>query len=147
MSGNLPFRLCLIVPFLFSVLLASAQTKEEHTLAELAPQMKFVCTSDVVLGRVTASFASYPEYEQQMRALASPSLRSENLLPLLHHPDPKIRTLAIIALYDKGDPKMLPAVVALADDHSPTYSRPQPLALTSGMIVEPWLPNARFPPV
>jgi hypothetical protein len=138
MSGNLPVRLCVIVFLLLSVLLAKAQTKEEHTLAELAPQIKFVCTSDIVLGRVTTSFASYPEYERQMRALASPSLQFEKLLPLLHHPDPKIRTLAMIALYDKGDPKMLPAVVALADDHSPTYSCPQPLALTSGMIVDPW---------
>ena len=138
MSGNLPFRLCLIVFLLFSVLLANAQTAEEQTLTGLAPKIKFVCASQVVLGQITSPFAGYPEYDQQMRALASPSLRFENLLPLLHHPDPKIRTLAIIALYEKGDPKMLPAVVALADDHSPTYSCPQPLALATGMTVDPW---------
>ena len=128
---------CLLV-FVLSPVPALAQTTEEQTLAELAPKIKFVCASQVVLGQVTPSSASYPEYEQQMRALANPSLRFENLLPLLHHADPKIRTLAIIALYDKNDPKMLPAVVALAEDHFPTYSCPQALALTTGMAVDPW---------
>ena len=137
-----PF-LGLLVALLSSLLSAQllpahAQTTEEQTLASLAPEIKFVCASDVILGRKTSSFVSYPEYEHQMRELANPSLRSENLLPLLQHSDPKVRTLAIIALFDQGDPKMLPAVVALAGDHSPTYRCPQPLSLTPGMTVDPW---------
>jgi hypothetical protein len=73
-----------------------------------------------------------------MWQLANPSLRVENLLALLRHPDSKVRTLAIIALYDHGDPKMLPRIVALANDQSPTYSCPEQLALTVGMHVDPW---------
>jgi hypothetical protein len=129
---------CLLVFVLSPLLPAHPQNAEEQTLAELAPKIKFVCAGDVALGRVTSLSAGYPEYEHQMRALAIPSLRFENLLPLLHHPDAKIRTLAIIALSDKNDPRMLPAVVALADDHSPTYSCPRALALIPGMIVDPW---------
>jgi hypothetical protein len=130
--------LCLLVVVIASLLSAHAQTAEEQTLASLVPKIKFVCASDVILGRKTSSFASYPEYEHQMRDLANPSLRLENLLPLLQHSDPKMKTLAIVALFDQGDPKILPAVVALAGDHSPTYPCPQPLSLTPGMTVDPW---------
>jgi hypothetical protein len=130
--------LCLLVVLSPSLLPAHAQTTEEQTLAGLVPKIKFACASDVILGRKTSSFAGYPEYEHQMRELANSSLRFENLLPLLQHSDPKMRTLAIIALFDQGDPKMLPAVVALAGDHSPTYPCPQPLSLTLGMTVDPW---------
>jgi hypothetical protein len=129
---------CALAFLLLSVLPSYAQTAEQHTLVELAPKVKFVCASDVLLGRKTPPFVANPDYEPQMLALANPSFRFENLLPLLRHADPKVKTLAIIALYDHGDAKMLPDIVALADDQSPTYSCPAALALTTGMHVDPW---------
>jgi hypothetical protein len=46
---------------------------------------------------------------------------------LLKHADPKVRTLALAALFQKDDPQALPAIVALADDPAPTFPSPAPL--------------------
>jgi len=136
------FAGCLLVSALVfpavAPLAAQAQTAEQQALVALAPQVKFVCAADVILGRKTPSFVADSDHVHQMQALDNPAFKLEDLLPLLRHSDPKVRTLAIIALYDQGDARMLPAIAALADDQSPNYSCPVPLALTTGMRVDPW---------
>lgn len=44
--------------------------------------------------------------------------------PLLKHADPKVRTLAIAALFDREDPQYLPAIHALAGDAAGTFASP-----------------------
>jgi hypothetical protein len=136
LAGRLLVSALVFLPF--PSFAAQAQTPEEQSLVALAPQVKSVCAADVVLRRKTPLFIADPDYGHHMEALANPSFRFDNLLPLLLHSDPKVRTLAIIALYDHGDAKMLPAIAALADDQSPSYSCPVALALTAGMRVDPW---------
>jgi hypothetical protein len=136
LAGRLLVSALAFLPFpSFAV---QAQTPEEQTLVTLAPQVKSVCAADVVLRRKTPLFLVDPDYEHHMQALADPSFRFDSLLALLRHSDPKVKTLAIIALYDHGDAKMLPAIVGLADDESPSYSCPVALALPAGMRVDPW---------
>lgn len=43
------------------------------------------------------------------------------LLGLLGHENPKVRTLAAAALFDRNDPKFLPALVPLCADPTPTF--------------------------
>ncbi|MEZ5330234.1 MAG: hypothetical protein R3F19_34740 [Verrucomicrobiales bacterium] len=40
---------------------------------------------------------------------------------LLEHEDPKVRTLAAVAIFDREDPKLLPELRSLASDHAPTF--------------------------
>jgi hypothetical protein len=57
--------------------------------------------------------------------LKDKSLGTQSLEPLLKHADPKVRTLALTALFDRCDVKHLPVIAALVDDTAPTFdSRP-----------------------
>jgi hypothetical protein len=44
-----------------------------------------------------------------------------DLEALTKHRDPRVRTLAIVSLFQKGDPKLLPVIFALVDDDAPTF--------------------------
>jgi hypothetical protein len=50
----------------------------------------------------------------------------EALLPLLADPDAKVRTLAMLALYQREDPHLLPRFVALVGDRAVTFPEPHP---------------------
>ncbi len=45
----------------------------------------------------------------------------KTLLNLLHHDNPKVRTLAAVALFDREDLSVLPALVKLRNDKAPTF--------------------------
>ena len=46
---------------------------------------------------------------------------TKELLPLLKHADPKVRTLAILALFNKEDGKVLPDIYLLVKDKAPSF--------------------------
>lgn len=52
----------------------------------------------------------------------------ESLTMLLSDPDPRVRTLAMVALYNKEDPRVLPDIAKLSHDNARTYFREAPLA-------------------
>ena len=54
--------------------------------------------------------------------------RADDFLPLLSHRDAKVRTLALVALYNLEDPALLPRIFALVDDAAQTFSALQPHA-------------------
>lgn len=56
-----------------------------------------------------------------MTEATDPVLPTDDLKSLLKHPDPKIRTLALAALFNKDDPKLLPLFVPLASDTATTF--------------------------
>jgi len=61
------------------------------------------------------------------------------LRELLRHDDPKVRTLAAVALFDREDPSVLPALVPLCGDEAATFvSHPE--------ISRQWLSGAGFGP-
>ena len=52
-----------------------------------------------------------------------------NLIELLRDEDPKVRTLALAALFSKDDPFVLPQVVTLANDRAESFPEPDLLAM------------------
>ena len=69
-------------------------------------------------------------YRQYIADLMAIQANEEDLLPLLKHQDPKVRTLAMAKLMLNDDAKALPAIVDLAHDPAPTFPNPQPDART-----------------
>ena len=61
------------------------------------------------------------QYTRCMTELVSLDISIDALIDLLEHDDPKMRTLAIALLIDKGDPSALPHIAELLDDDAPTY--------------------------
>jgi hypothetical protein len=51
-----------------------------------------------------------------------------DLEALTAHRDPRVRTLALVYLFDKGDPKLLPLPFKLVDDPGPTFPARTPVA-------------------
>lgn len=97
------------------------ETAEAQRLAALAPKVVFVCDFAV-------SFHPSQEMVSTWKALQDPSLDSGNLVRLLESDDPKIRSLAIFALDQKNDPRVLPDVAPLRQDRAAAYSCPLPYA-------------------
>ena len=64
---------------------------------------------------VRARNAAFARFLEEKRPPAA------SLLPLLRHPDAKVRTLALVALYDLEDPSLLPRVLPLVDDGAATF--------------------------
>src|SRR4029077_2335383 len=47
---------------------------------------------------------------------------------LTKHRHPRVRTLALVCLFAKGDPKLLPLIFTLVDDRGPTFPARTPIA-------------------
>ena len=54
-----------------------------------------------------------------------PTLPREQIVPLLHHPDPRVRGLAIAAVFAFDDEKLLPQIAALRGDTARTIPQPE----------------------
>ncbi|HWB61525.1 MAG TPA: HEAT repeat domain-containing protein, partial [Chthoniobacteraceae bacterium] len=66
------------------------------------------------------------KYQAMMKRFLAVNATEEELLPLLKHDDPKVRTLAIaalIALPSLDEPKVLPAIAGLLSDDAHTFNR------------------------
>ena len=61
--------------------------------------------------------------------------RGADVVPLFKHPDPKVRTLALVAAYATEDPKLLPSIAVLVDDEATTFPEAQPHAAPSFMKI------------
>ena len=72
--------------------------------------------TDQALGREFAEF------------LGQGSRTADDFRPLLRHPDPKVRTLALVALYDLEDPKVLSDIFPLVNDGASTFRAAVPVA-------------------
>lgn len=135
---------------LFAVLLAgpvstcAAQVADlEKTRAEfeaLAKEVPYLSISSVLYDRVDHFRSRHTEnskrYQQAMGKVTGGNYARETLLSLLSDDDPKIRTLAAIALFDREDPHDLPALVELCDDNAETFPGLQPFAYALGSFGE-----------
>ncbi len=65
-------------------------------------------------------------YEALIPLVLDPALPLAEVLPLLHHNDPKVRVLAIVAVFAREDPKLLPGIAALRADTALTIPAPEP---------------------
>lgn len=108
--------------FILSGVFCASQpgTPEAELLSRLVPKVVFLCD-------FATEFQPTPQMRSSWKALADPSLKTENLARLLKSPDPKVRSLAIFALDHKYDPRTLPRIAELQSDQAPSYPCPMPV--------------------
>ncbi len=61
------------------------------------------------------------DYLKSVAEISAVKAQTSELVSLLDHDDPKVRTLTIALLFTSGDPKVLPWIAAKAADTSPTF--------------------------
>src|SRR5437588_422272 len=94
-------------------------------LEALAKHLKFFPTGEFVYGRShsldrrLSDNWTDPWYEV-LKEISSPRHHEADLLALLKHKDPKVRTLALAALFQREDAKLLPRFAALMADKEET---------------------------
>ena len=71
--------------------------------------------------------------------LESRSWQAADVVPLFKHPDPRVRTLALVSAYATDDPKLLPAIDVLVDDAATTFPEAQPHSAPPMMKIPPVL--------
>lgn len=113
--------------------LLPAQRSARSAFEQLAPQLDCLEPSDFELGRAPAELAPLARHPRR------------ELEPLLGHPDPRVRALALCMLAQQADPRALPAMVALAFDPAPAPSGRQlhavALARPGQAKGPPWSPR------
>lgn len=97
---------------------------------ELARQISLLSTGDVLYDRldVRAGDSELTQNNLLLASLLASNHRVEDLRPLCQHADPKVRTLAIVALFASEDPHVLPDLAPLATDEAETFPGPTPTA-------------------
>jgi len=106
---------------------------------ELAGQLKFFPTGDLSYGRGARLQQGIPKKvsEPWLKLLAAISTGKEevtDLVSLLKHQEPKVRTLALGALYLREDPRVLPHIAELVADKESTV--PDLQILRAGPILK-----------
>ncbi len=81
------------------------------------------------------SAEAHPPLRRLRAFLESGTWRPADVVPLLKHDDPRVRGLAVVALYSADDPQLLPAIAALADDAAVTFPAAQPHAAPMAMKI------------
>jgi len=112
-----------------------AQTRRDFE--QMATEMPYLAIESVLFDRNDHLFkvADPMERETHFRILKQATDRKyskEELLKLLKHPDAKVRTLAMVSLFDRNDPTVLPALVELSNDEAATFDG-------HGKLSEGWL--------
>jgi hypothetical protein len=101
-----------------------------------ASSLKFLAAADLLHDRFPDRINPAEDLQTHNKLLTDLFARNDSindLLPLLQHNDPKVRTLAIAALCHTGDPKILPHLLSFCDDRAPTLPHPGLVAMTPGM--------------
>ena len=78
---------------------------------------------------------AHPPLRRLRALMESGTWRTADVVPLLKHADPRVRALALVALYSADDPTLLPAMAALVDDAARTFPAAQPHAAPMGMKI------------
>jgi len=100
------------------------QTRVDYeSMAKMMPYLALEC---VLFDREehifeVADLNKKKEHFEVLRQTTDQKYSIEALLRLLKHGDPKVRTLAAVALFDREDPSVLPALVELCDDDALTF--------------------------
>jgi hypothetical protein len=117
---------------------SSAATTSE-AFEQAATQLKFLAASDLLYDRLPDRVIPREDLETHNKIVADLFALPDSfddLIPLLKHADPKVRTLAIAALNHKDDPRLLPLLVPLCEDAAATLPHPALIAMIPGMDKE-----------
>jgi hypothetical protein len=119
-----------IAAWLFLTALAGISRGADSTLdafQRLADQFKFFGDHELLYGRseiYLADPAAMPAYLSTLAEFTSRNDKVEDLIPLLHQSNPRLRVLAIIALYLKGADHALPEINRMVDDPQAAFPNP-----------------------
>jgi len=110
-------------------------------LESLASRFPYFCPQNFFLDQPGCWGHREAEYRKLLAELSSLDAPEPALVELLHHADPKVRTLAIAVLFAREDPSVLPHIAAKAGDSSLTFPDVLPDArpLLPGFKREPTL--------
>src|SRR5262249_33315737 len=108
----------------------------------LAGQLKFFSAQNIIYDRYPERFL--PEdwaatWKDAQAAIKAPDGGVPDLLRLVNHKDPRVRTLALAALFHREDPKLLPHLAALMPDRAKTFPALQAFAYP-GFVRPPYPP-------
>jgi hypothetical protein len=95
-------------------------------LEDLARQLEFFQAFDFARRRLECIGVpqnASDRYVGKLRPFAARRYPEKELLRLLKHPSPRVRTLAAAALFEREDPRLLPQLAPLARDEGPTFPR------------------------
>lgn len=113
----------------------------EATFRKIAGQLRICNISDVLYDRVqkSARWGLSAAEAALYKEVLSPQFSTVFLLKLLKDSDPKVRTLAILALYSKEEPQVLPAIADLVDDNAKTFPQliPTAMAYSASYVPQP----------
>jgi len=123
-----------ILPLLLASLVIGCQkqqataSKQQTEFERMAGEMPYLDIVAVLYDRREGSFyapgkQNNDKHYEILQNIGSGKYPKDELLKLLSHQDPKVRTLAVIALFDLEDPVVLPDLVKLTDDNAPTFDR------------------------
>lgn len=109
----------------------SSKADTDSDFRRFAAQLEYFTIGNVLYDRCCTPdrYTGNKSDAELFKQIQSDKYATVNLLGLLKDPDARVRTLAIAALYSKEDPKILPAIVSLAEDKAQTYPEPQMLAM------------------
>ncbi len=120
-----------LTPFLLLVAFASSADQEQirKEFETMAAEMPYVDTPSILYDRQNSIVARFrPDDEAVFRRiiknLQDSRYTKESTINLLNHSEPKVRTLAVIDLFEREDPNVLPALFSMITDSSLTYDNP-----------------------
>jgi hypothetical protein len=124
--------LLLLVPVLVLLCIAGCHKqktsvdKTQAAFERMAREMPYLAIESVIYDRPNHGFVVADEKDRErhfeiLQEATDVTYPKEDLLKLLSHADPKVRTLAAVALFDREDPTVLPDLVKLTDDEASTF--------------------------
>lgn len=109
-------------PSIESAEIVAARLRFEQT----AKEIQFLDISAFLYNRWNllwgaADYAAAQSSQAKLRAIVGGTEADATLVALTKHPDAKVRTLALAALFDRENPHLLPHIYELAGDKAPTF--------------------------
>ena len=91
-----------------------------------AAQLPYLDTASIINDLPVHSFSGADSWQRLrhfdvLRMATDQRHPKDALIHTLKNPDPRVRTLAAVALFDRDDPSVLPALVPLCHDQAPTF--------------------------
>lgn len=123
----------LSIPLLLLFGLNSSMTPDEF-FQSAAARMPFLCIGDVLYNRpCDEPYAGRQTHDDILLEIRKKNYDFETLINLLHHSDPKVRTLVMVELISKDTSDFLPYINEMIDDPAETFF--EPLGLSGGGAV------------
>src|SRR5262249_40147985 len=104
----------------------NASSMVTRKFEKLAAQLEFFDLSPFLYNRNYFDFvpddaSAGKRYFQLLNQVLDPNISIAEIAPLRHHADPKVRTLALAALYHRNDAHLLSLIVELTGDPTLTF--------------------------